>query len=271
MATKKNITVNGVLTPVWQTDATAQQIDDAVVAAQNAVLYTAQSKTAAEQAQARSNINAAPGGYGYGEQITCYNFTQERSAILDQFDEILAGMGNDTTKQILLYDASVSLAQRACSARITKSDANNSSVSSDFDENGRAIVYRKKGGIWQPVEFVNPNLMLGVEYRTTERYLGKPVYVKTVDTGALPNATYKEISASFPNADRFLSIYGSAYQDSSHLIPLPCLRYGTDSYNTTHAVQVTVNNTTSITISTAIDMSSFAESSVCVKYTKSTD
>lgn len=29
MATKKNIMVNGVLTPVWQTDATAQQIDDA--------------------------------------------------------------------------------------------------------------------------------------------------------------------------------------------------------------------------------------------------
>ena len=58
MATKKNITVNGVLTPVWQTDATAQQIDDAVVAAQNAVLYTAQSKTAAEQAQARGNIGA---------------------------------------------------------------------------------------------------------------------------------------------------------------------------------------------------------------------
>ena len=34
-------------------------------------------------------------------------------------------------------------------------------------------------------------MLPGVEYRTTERYLGKPVYVKTVDFGALPNASYK--------------------------------------------------------------------------------
>lgn len=122
-----------------------------------------------------------------------------------------------------------------------------------------------------PMEYLNPPMSVGVEYRTTERYLGKPVYVKTVNTGALPNATYKEISASFPNANRFLAIYGSAYKDNAHLIPLPCLRYGSDAYNTDHAVQVTVNTTTSITISTNRDMSSFTESSVCVKYTKSTD
>ena len=128
-----------------------------------------------------------------------------------------------------------------------------------------------RGGGWQPWEYVNPPLQLGTEYRTTERYLGKPVYVKTVDTGALPNATYKEISASFPNANRFLAIYGSAYKDNAHLIPLPCLKYGLDAYSTDHAVQVTVNNTTSITISTKRDMSSFTTSSVCVKYTKSTD
>ena len=121
------------------------------------------------------------------------------------------------------------------------------------------------------MEYQNPPMLLGVEYKTTERYLGKPVYVKTVDTGALPNATYKEISASFPNANRFLAIYGSAYKDNAHLIPLPCLKYGLDAYSTDHAVQVTVNNTTSITISTKRDMSSFTTSSVCVKYTKSTD
>ena len=61
MATKKNITVNGVLTPVWQTDATAQQIDDAVVAAQNAVLHTAQTLTDEQKTQARGNISAMQG------------------------------------------------------------------------------------------------------------------------------------------------------------------------------------------------------------------
>lgn len=135
----------------------------------------------------------------------------------------------------------------------------------------RTIYVLSSGTVYYPWEWVNPPMSVGVEYRTTERYLGKPVYVKTVNTGALPNATYKEISASFPNANRFLAIYGSAYKDNAHLIPLPCLRYGSDAYNTDQAVQVTVNTTTSITISTNRDMSSFTESSVCVKYTKSTD
>ena len=33
-------------------------------------------------------------------------------------------------------------------------------------------------GGWQPWEWVNPPMQLGGEYRTTERYLGKPVYAK---------------------------------------------------------------------------------------------
>ena len=43
------------------------------------------------------------------------------------------------------------------------------------------------------VEWVNPPMNLGTEYRTTERYLGEPVYVKLVDCGTLPaQGTYKE-------------------------------------------------------------------------------
>lgn len=33
------------------------------------------------------------------------------------------------------------------------------------------------------VEWVNPPMNFGVEYRTTERYMGKPVYVKVVNCG----------------------------------------------------------------------------------------
>lgn len=40
--------------------------------------------------------------------------------------------------------------------------------------------YRTVDGV---TEWVNPPMMLGVEYRTTERYLGEPVYVKAVDFG----------------------------------------------------------------------------------------
>ena len=40
--------------------------------------------------------------------------------------------------------------------------------------------YRMVGSV---VEWFNPPMLLGVEYRTTERYLGKPVYAKIVNCG----------------------------------------------------------------------------------------
>lgn len=51
--------------------------------------------------------------------------------------------------------------------------------------------YTTSDSIWMPFEWVNPPLDLGVEYRTTERYQGKPVYVKLVDLGAMPNNSEK--------------------------------------------------------------------------------
>lgn len=43
-------------------------------------------------------------------------------------------------------------------------------------------------------EYENPPMELGVEYRTTERYLGKPVYTKVMDFGVLPNASKKSVN-----------------------------------------------------------------------------
>ena len=229
----------------------------------------AQTLTDAQKTQARANIAAAPSRFGLGENMTTGPLMQSLT------EEAL-----DTTYNNGWYFANgVNI-------------AGFSQATIRVDSSGRTIyqtayVAQRDGYVLRrclvdtvgsppqtsfgPWEWVDPPMQIGVEYRTTERYLGKPVYIKTVDTGALPNATYKEISASFPNANRFLAIYGSAYKDSDHLIPLPCLRYSLDHYDTNHAVQVTVSTTTSIIISTNQDMSSFTTSSVCVKYTKSTD
>ena len=43
-------------------------------------------------------------------------------------------------------------------------------------------------------EWVNPPMMAGVEYRTTQRYLGKPVYTKLIDCGTLPYNSRKNVS-----------------------------------------------------------------------------
>lgn len=64
---------------------------------------------------------------------------------------------------------------------------------------------------WQPWEYVNPPMQLGVEYRTTERYNGKPVYVMAVDGGAFPDNSMKTIEVQIPDASgqvKMLDCYG---------------------------------------------------------------
>lgn len=47
--------------------------------------------------------------------------------------------------------------------------------------------YTMDGGETWVEEWVNPPMGVGIEYRTTERFRGKPVYVQLVDVGTLPN------------------------------------------------------------------------------------
>ena len=47
---------------------------------------------------------------------------------------------------------------------------------------------------WHEWECVNPPMLAGVEYRTKERYFGKPVYTKVVNFGTLPNTAYKLVA-----------------------------------------------------------------------------
>ena len=74
--------------------------------------------------------------------------------------------------------------------------------------------YRGRGG-WQPWEWVNPPLLLGVEYRTTERYLGNPVYVKTTDCGAIPErGSTKNVVDTISNMEHLVSYGGDTYNDA---------------------------------------------------------
>ena len=67
--------------------------------------------------------------------------------------------------------------------------------------------YRMVDGV---VEWFNPPTILGIEYRTTERYLGKPVYVKIVDFGALPANSKKVVAHGIENLGYVLDYSGSA-------------------------------------------------------------
>ena len=72
-----------------------------------------------------------------------------------------------------------------------------------------------RGGGWQPWEYVNLPMALNTEYRTTERYLGKPVYCKVVDFGTAPNNDTKNVSLSGMNIDEVCDAIFHYYVPSS--------------------------------------------------------
>lgn len=72
----------------------------------------------------------------------------------------------------------------------------------------------KYNGTWLPLEWVNAPMDIGVEYRTTERWNGAPVYAKWVEFGQLPNGATKEVEVFTPN--KHLLLRYNIVSSSSH-------------------------------------------------------
>lgn len=93
--------------------------------------------------------------------------------------------------------------------------------------NGYILQMTCKNNVWTPWEWINPPMALGVEYRTTERYMGKPVYCKLIDCGALTANTFKIATALSANGDKAVraeavvlyktdSWYAAPYNDTNN-------------------------------------------------------
>lgn len=82
-------------------------------------------------------------------------------------------------------------------------------------DNTSLVRYRVDSNSEYIVEWVNPPMIPGVEYRTTERRNGKPIYVKAVNIGAVVNgantkyteARYNGAVKVFASADGYLAPY----------------------------------------------------------------
>lgn len=144
----------------------------------------AQSLTDAQKAQARTNIGAAPDGFGLGGSATLLTSADSLDALMKNgwytYDRSNAPQGTLPT----------ALASYAALVRVFA--AGNTCVQEAYDpidSNLHGTVLRRTvyglgaGAQIYPWEWVNPPMQLGAEYRTTERYIGKPVYVKVVDCG----------------------------------------------------------------------------------------
>lgn len=236
-----------------------EEIDDLLGkagSATGAVRYdAAQSLTDAQKTQARKNVNAAPGGYGLGDiaGVVISSTVEEGLNTATQNGwYYFGGTGDIENRPSLIPDSGYGYLLVSSRDQQTKLQVFMSEV------NNYIAVRKLEAGVWQPWEYINPPMQLGVEYRTTERYLGKPVYCKLVNFGALPNATQKVVKHNIPNVSSVISVYGSA-QDQAIVVGA-------------FGMQVTGINAdnTNVAIWTSADLSNYS-AYVAMKYTKTTD
>ena len=147
-------------------------------------------------------------------------------------------------------------------------------LTSEFSEKEFAL--RKKiSGVWQPWEWVNPPMELDIEYRTTERYQGKPGNGKAVNCGAVPDNTVKTVDLNALNVDAPLYITGYlARTTDDYKFSVPYL-YTDTNKAITQGVSLSFrndnNNTGTIAVQTHTTFSSEYTLYAVARYTKTTD
>lgn len=163
----------------------------------------AQSLSDAQKAQARGNINAAPGGFGLGGGAKF--LTAENN--LNYIWEAGWYAWDAAPENAPIYNGSPYM---YCSAIVLNKGGAYMTQQIVYSTTG-AELHRTNNGLgWSDWEWVNPPMELGVEYRTTERYLGKPVYVKVVDFGVLPANAKKAVAHGIDNLGYVLDYSGGA-------------------------------------------------------------
>lgn len=125
----------------------------------------------------------APAGYGLGEELP----------IVDK-----AGLDNWISSGWCIYYDAFNKDSTLGGSAFVNCKGNNSSITGAViqeahQQDGYGVNTLTRayiGGEWTPWEYINPPMLLGVEYRTTERYMGKPVYTKLVDCGTIQTKVF---------------------------------------------------------------------------------
>lgn len=136
----------------------------------------------------------APAGYGYGEQAINLGSFDNETDLTSAIEAVYGGMKASETKMVR-FQGHPAESDFNFYGILARSSANYGSlfVNSAYC-NGSLMQKVKYAGTWKPLEWVNPTMYLGVQYRTSERYRGKIVYAKLVNFGALPNNTTKNVA-----------------------------------------------------------------------------
>lgn len=160
---------------------------------------------------------AAPAGYGYGGLAVNIGTMTDESVLETALETIYTAMGSWETKMITY----VWNGWRWFGI-LSKSSENNGSLIAHSAVNGGSKINKNKyNGAWLPLEWDNPPMLPGVEYRTIERWNGKPVYrkcVQYINEAALSGDALHSIPHGISNLDRSYGVEITA-RTASYQIP----------------------------------------------------
>lgn len=204
--------------------------------------------------------SAAPAGYGLGKKYSPgvnWNHGYENSFV--------RGNTNSPDRTIWYGLTCVNGSSDACSTHIAFSQNSGNSVC----EVRRS---RNSAGTWGEWEYVNPPMAEGVEYRTTERFNGKPVYAKLISVGYLPASRLsKWVMVSEERVDVIDIKSFMTRDDNAGYFPIPNNYNNNDNISAyiAYAAYIAVDGTTAtwINLIPTKDMSAYAAYTT-VKYTK---
>ena len=139
-----------------------------------------------------NDVGAAPAGFGLG--------TGAVTTTMDKIDGLLANGWYYTSSSTGYYIGSVPIYFILLRVDSWKDTAGNRVVKHTLFDDGSEITRYWREGTWYEWECVNPPMNFGQEYRTTERWMGKPVYVQVLDFGSLPDKTSKNKTITITGA-----------------------------------------------------------------------
>lgn len=166
----------------------------------------------------------APAGYGLGEELP----------IVDK-----AGLDNWISSGWCIYYDAFNKDSTLGGSAFVNCKGNNSSITGAViqeahQQDGYGVNTLTRayiGGEWTPWEYINPPMLLGEEYRTTERWQGKPVYTKLFNFGLSANGASIPHELNPNPIVRYSAVAGS--------IPLPHFNTVEPGYQITVSVGAT--------------------------------
>ena len=161
------------------------------------------------------DVGAAPSGFGFGELPRQFIFTDDTDG--SKFEAGIQGfidtMQNGKTYLVALQDYPF---LNAVSFQALMWRTGTRVMIHGWNYNGHTVqrIYDDNTG-WFPWEWVNPTLLLGTEYRTTERYNNRPVYKIAWPLGDFPNNTTKTVEIDTGTPGRIKAIRHNVVLDTS--------------------------------------------------------